>query len=118
MSDLIQISTQIQHKIKQLDSSIKELSTRAKTKAESIANYEKALALTLIQLKNGVSFEIDGEIIQNPSATSSEKIARGIIYREKLGMETAEVSYKNLICGIQCIQAQLNGLQSILKYLQ
>jgi hypothetical protein len=118
MPDLIKISTQIQHKINQLDNAIKELSMRSAQKAEKIAEYEKALALVLIQLKNGVSFELDGHNIQNPPATIMEKIAKGIVHKEKLEMEVAETSYKNLTCGIACLQAQLNAQQSILKYLQ
>lgn len=116
MKDLIQISGVIQAKIKQLDSALKELSIRAEKKSEAIAAYEKQIALTLIQLKNGIGFTLDGQSVISPSVSTSEKIAKGICWAEKLEMEKTETAYKNLIIGIQCIQAQLNGLQSLLKY--
>lgn len=118
MSDIITISKEIKHKIKQLDNANKELKARGEAKAKAIIEYEKALSLTLIQLRNGESFTLDNEIVKDPPTTVMEKIAKGIVYKEKLDMEMAEISYKSLITGIESLKTQLNAYQSILKYLQ
>jgi len=115
--ELIKIAELIESKIKTLERGRHELEPRAKAKAEAIANYEKALAKKLIQLKNGITFQLDGETIENPPATLSEKIARGLCYDEKIKSELAEAQYKNAVIGLQTIQAELNGLQSINRYL-
>ena len=98
--DIVNIAQNIQEKIKTLELGRELLKERAEEKAEAIANYEKQIALTLIKLKNGVEFELDGEKIVNPLGSVLEKIAKGICYKEKLSMELAEAQYKNVIVGI------------------
>ncbi len=115
--ELVKISTLIEAKIKLLEAGRKELKTRAETKATTIAEYDKAIALTIIQLKNGMEVKWENEVIKNPLASITEKIARGVCYKEKLAMEQAEAFYKNAIVGLSCIQAEMNGLQSINRHL-
>lgn len=94
------------------------LKTHGITKAENIAKYEKKVALTMISLKNGIEFELDGQKVSNPPTTTTEKIARGICWHEKLKAEESEALYKSLIVNIETIKAQLNGYQSINRHLE
>ena len=116
--DVIHISEQIQFKINQLDLSINKLKERSINKAESISEYDRVLAITIIKLKNNVVFELDGEKVEKPPVTIIEKLAKGICYKERLQLETADAEYKSLMSGIACIQAQLNAYQSIFRHMQ
>ena len=115
--ELVKIAEEIQKKIRLLAAGRKILKVRAYAKAEAIANYEKAIAKTLIQLKNKVPFEIDGNEIVNPPATYTMNIAKGVCFQEKIAYELEEAKYKNAIEGMRAIQAELNGYQSIFRYL-
>lgn len=115
--ELIKVAKLIEDKIKLLEAGRKELKDRAQRKAETIAEYDKQIALTIIKLKNGIEVELEGEKVQNPLASITEKIARGVCFKEKLEMEKSEAFYKNAIVGLSCIQAEMNGLQSINRHL-
>ena len=116
--ELIEISHRINEKIELLEKGRSLLLKRARRKAESIANYEKVLAITIIKLKANAIPEIFGMEIDNLPATLIEKTARGLIYSEKLEMELAEAEYKAAIVGMSAIQAELNGYQSINRFLE
>jgi hypothetical protein len=115
--DLIKITEKMQSLITDLGSLRMSLRVFAKKKAESIAEYEKNVAKTIICLKNGIEYELDGHKVSNPPTTTAEKIARGICWKEKLIAEESEAMYKSLIINIETIKAQLNGYQTILKYI-
>lgn len=111
--DLISITNQIQKKISEIDNIRKDIKERGELRAQTAMEYDKLITITLIKLKNGTKFEIDGEIIDSPPATIMEKIAKGICWQEKLEMEKADANYKSLITNLEAVKAQLNGLQSI-----
>ncbi len=115
--ETIQIAKQIQQKINVIVKMRSELRKRSEKKSIAISNYEKNIAITMIKLRNGVEFELDGEKIADPPVTLIEKIARGICYKEKLELEESESLYKSLIVNINAVESELNGLQSINKYL-
>lgn len=116
--EITKVSTEIETQINEIRKSLGHLKERAEEKAKALAEYDKAMAKTIMKLKNGIEFEIDGITIQNPQATLIEKIARGICYQEKINMELAEANYKNLIVGIDSLQAILSAWQSINRYLE
>lgn len=116
--DIVQVSTEIQKRISALEKARKLLQERADKKAEAIAEYEKWLATTIVALQNGEEFDFNGVKISNPPATTTEKIARGICWNYKLEMEKAEGLYKVAVVGIQSLQAELNGWQSIFRTLE
>ncbi|MCU0289423.1 MAG: hypothetical protein MUF15_23875 [Acidobacteria bacterium] len=116
--ELIEIAKQIEIKINELDASRKVIMQRAKEKAEAIAAYEKAIAITIIGMRNGMSYDLDGEHVDNNMpVTLIEKIARGICYKEKLAAEQAEAMYKACVVNIETTMAQLNALQTLNRYL-
>ncbi|MFQ5786727.1 MAG: hypothetical protein ACE5H1_01975 [Thermodesulfobacteriota bacterium] len=114
--ETIKIAEQINYKISQLDNAKKALKSISEEKAVALAEYEKQLAKVVIQLKNGVEFDIDGESISNPPTTILEKIAKGICWQKSLNKDKTESAYKNLIKGIDILESQLNGYQSINRY--
>ncbi len=109
------IAKVIEDKIKLLEAGRARLEPDAFNKAEQLALYEKELAKTIIQLKNGKEMELDGYKAQNPPATILEKIARGICFQEKLNADLADTTYKCTIVKIQTIQAELCAYQSLFK---
>ena len=89
---------------------------RGKDKAVSIGEYEKVLAQTLIQLKNGKAMKLGEDEIVNPPATITVQIAKGICFKEKIAMELAESKYKSAVVGLEAVKTTIVALQSILKY--
>ena len=116
--EVIEISQRITEKIELLETGRKELLKRARRKAEAVADYEKALATTIIKLRHDAIPEVFGFPVINLPATLIEKTARGLVYSEKLEMELAESEYKAAIVGMAAIQAELNGYQSVNRFLQ
>ena len=116
--ELINIANQMQDLIQKLAKLRLLLRQLGQQKAQSIADYERTIALVIIKLKNGVKFDLDGEEIINPPTTITDKIARGICWEEKLKADEAETNYKSLIVNIEVIKAQLNALQSINRNLE
>jgi predicted nucleic acid-binding Zn-ribbon protein len=118
MNDLIKISNSIQTKIHELEKGRAIIKDRATDKAEAISEYEKAISLTILKIKNGMITEFEGQQIDEKlPANLVEKIAKGICWQEKLAVEKTEGFYKAAIVGMQSIMSELNGLQSLNKYL-
>lgn len=116
--EIVNIANEIQSKIAGLAKCRNELKAKGDSKAAAIADYDRALAIRIIQLKNGKEFEMgDGEKITNPPVTLIEKIAKGLCYQERLNLEVAENDYKSLNTFIDCLQTEINALQSINKHL-
>lgn len=116
--EIIKIAEEIQSKISGLAKCRNELKAKGDAKAKAIADYDRALAIRIIQLKNGKEFEMgDGEKITTPPVTLIEKIAKGLCFQERLNLEIAENDYKSLITFIDCLQTEINALQSLNRYL-
>jgi len=104
--NVINIANAIDHKIKQLEIMRAEIKGRATSKATAISEYDKALTKHMILLREK----------GNP-VTIVEKLAKGECWSERYDMELADGMYKSLISNMTCIQAELNGLQSINRHL-
>jgi len=118
MGDIVEVANQIQTKIRQLALGRDIIKERAREKADAVGEYEKEIAKTLIGLKNGKEFTLEGETIKDPPASITEKIARGICYQEKINAELKEMEYKNAIIGMQSLESELMGYQSIFRHLE
>lgn len=116
--DVIKIAEKINNHINLLGIMRKEIRQRADDRANAIALYDKALAIAIIKLKNGEVFELDGNEIKNPIGSITEKIAKGICWKEKLNIEKGDGLYKSLISNIDSVKAELNGMQSIYRHLE
>ena len=111
--ELINIANQMQKLIDDLSKLRLSLRLFGEKKAQAISDYERSIARTMIRLKNGIEFDLDGDKVINPPTTITEKIARGLCWKEKLQAEETEITYKSLIVNIEVIKSQLNALQSI-----
>ena len=117
MTDIIKISQQIEAKINEIDKIRAEIKQRGQDKAQTASDYDKAITKTLIGLKNGLPFELDGQKICDPPASIMDKVSRGICWKEKLEMDKAEASYKSIISNLEAVKSQLNALQSLNKHI-
>lgn len=111
------VALKIEQRIKLIAKKRVEIEPAAIKKAEAVSAYDKAVALTIMRLKNGQPVELDGVGIISPPATVLDKIARGVCWRERLEADKAEGLYKAVVSELNAIEAELNGYQSIYRHL-
>jgi hypothetical protein len=114
--NIINLSEEIQNKIKEIDTIRKEIKQRGIDKADAISQYEMSVSITIMKLRAGIEFQLADEKIKNPSVTIMEKIARGICWQEKRAVELAESGYKSIIVNLEACQAQLTAMQSLFRH--
>lgn len=115
--DVLNVANEIEAKIKLLDSAREALRKRVKAKIETAGSYEKLLAQTIIRARNGQPITIDQDTTTDIPVTILEKIAKGACWKEKMAMDEADALYRSILTQIEIIQSQLNGWQSINRYL-
>ena len=103
--ELIKVAEKIEEKIKQLEKGRGLLDPAAKEKAKAISEYDKVLAVEILKMK------------EDQPATLCEKLAKGKIYQERYQLELAESGYKSLTIKMKSLESELNGYQSIFRYL-
>ena len=104
--NVMNVANAIDHKIKQLEQMRGEIKKRTEDKATAISEYDKALSIRIVMLReNGTP------------TTIIEKIAKGDCWEARYKLELSEGMYKSLISNMNCVQAELNGLQSINRHL-
>ena len=75
-------------------------------RAMAIRDYDKALSIEEVKLRD-----------DKVPATMVKDVARGNISEARYKLEIAEGSYKAHFSRLDCLKAQLNGLQSINRHL-
>lgn len=108
MIDVVSVSKDIEKKIDLLEKGRNGLEQLARTKAKTIGEYDKALQIAILKLKD------DGKL----PATLIEKVAKGECWKERAEMELADALYKIHVVKLDTIQAELNGYQSIYRHLE
>ncbi len=108
MIDIIQVASDIEGRILALVKGRDGLERLAIDKARTIAEYDKALHISILKHKH------EGKL----PATLIEKVARGDCYKERNALELADVMYKIQIVKLTTVQAELNGYQSIYRHLE
>ena len=116
--DLLQVAKLINSKINAIEEQRKQLEGYALEKARTESEYDKAICITLIRLKAGNEMEIEGNKIQNPPVSIMEKLSKGFCWKSSLAKNTAEANYKATVSNINALESQLNGYQSINRYLK
>lgn len=106
--DVIKVATEIEKKIHLLEYGRSELEGKAKAMADAMGQYDKTIAIAILKHKEA------GKL----PATLIEKIARGDCSYELVAMELAKAEYKLSIQKLLCVQAEMNGLQSINRHLE
>ena len=114
--DVYEISKEIRAKVKLLETGRNLMKERSKLKAETMAEYEKEIAITILKLRNGVEMKFEGQVIVKTPVTVLDKIAKGICWRERLAMDMADNEFRAAIIGMKAIETEMTGLQSINKY--
>ena len=115
--DVQYVAQKIEQKIQLCERGRTELNDLIRDQAMARAEYDRAIAVTLVKLRNGVPFELEGHTIKDPPVSILDKTARGICHAEKLAMESAEGLCKACTEKLRAVQAELNGYQSIYKHL-
>lgn len=85
----------------------REIEGKGEARARAIANYDMRIGIAIVTLKEEGKFP----------ATLIEKIAKKLCSEDRYTLEVAESGYKATICNLECLQAQLNGFQSIFRHL-
>ena len=101
----LEVADKMQNCMKNITELIDELNEQAERKAESLAEYDKQMAIKMLLLKE-----------EHP-VTLVEKLAKGECSNYRYVMEVATSKYKSTLTKIESYQAILNGWQSINKYL-
>ena len=78
--DPIKVADLIKEKILELYIERPKLFDSAQSKASAISEYDKAMAIAVIKLRNGVEMMLEGEKIINPPATLIPIISKGICW--------------------------------------
>lgn len=117
MEDILRTRDKIEYKISQLEEARGQIIDLSQDKANGIANYDRALAITIVKLRNKLITNFEGMDCSNLPATLIVPVAKGIAYKECFDKEASEAGYKACITIIEAIKAELNGLQSINKHL-
>lgn len=115
--DMLKAARLINGKIKELEELKLELHTLSIDKSMKEGRYEKEIARTIMRLKMGEVFTLDGAEIKDPPASYTINIAKGICWKEKHEADMADLSLRNQLKIIDTTIAQLNGYQSINKHL-
>lgn len=118
MDDILTTAQKIEFKTRQIEELADRLEQAGLEKASTSADYDKAIAVTTLQLRNGGIKEWEGESVGTLPATLIPAIAKGICYKEAFDKEMGETGYKSLTTKIDANKAVLNGLQSINKVVQ
>ena len=115
--EAVAVAKSISEKIEELELLKKELPEAIYKQGKTSSDYDKQLALIIVRLRNGSEIEFQGHTVKDPPTTVMERIAKGICYKEALDMDTAEGKLKAIDSAIRITMAQLNGYQSINRYL-
>ena len=116
--DIITIQQKIEENIKLLRATSRELKKRSIEKANAKGEYEKKIAIVMLKLRNSESFEFEDIEASWSGITGLKEIAKGFCYQESINLDLAESNYKNAVLGMQALMAEINALQSILRYME
>ncbi len=115
--EIIEVANLIKKLISLIGECRREIETKGQAKAKAIRDYDRKMAIVLATLRNSETYELAGKTYKQPPVSILEKIAKGICADEIYEKEIAESGYKACISNLTALQAQLNGYQSIFRYL-
>jgi hypothetical protein len=113
--ELYESQTQLKVLHDELEEYKSKLNLAAREAANATRDYEKKLALILIQLRNGVEFEYEGEKVVDPPVSVMERIAKGITADLKANADIQESLFSNLKTKISMTQSQALMARSLLE---
>jgi len=117
MEDIIGTKDIIEKIIKMVGTERRRLEGLGNQKAETEAEYKKALAIAMAQLLRGKEMPLDDEVIQCKTQTNLKGFAEGLCHKELAAKLVAENAYKACVVNLECLRANLNANQSIYRHL-
>ena len=116
---MIETAQRIQDKIEQLIKLRGGINEKAQVKAMSLCEYRKQEAIAMLKVAKSQIKKFEGESVP-AKLTSPEKkvLVEGLCRDTEAQMLIAESNYKSHIVNMQALEAELNGWQSINRYLQ
>lgn len=115
--DITFVADQIKDRIVALARGRELLSGASMKRAQTYAEYDKELGLTLLKLKNNKIDSYEGISCLDLPVSIIDKVAKSICWEKRLEMDKAEAEYKVVLCKLNTIQSELNGFQSINRHL-
>ena len=106
MKEAIEVARNIEAVIKAIRDEGARSEVLIEARARAISEYDKSIATTILKLKES-----------GTPATVSEKVAKGERWELRYAMEVAEGTYKAHFARLNYLQSQLNGYQSVNKFL-
>ena len=104
--EILQVAKQIEQKIHLLEKGRGGLKELAKNKADTLGAYRKAIEIATITLR-----------AEGTPVTLIKDLARGACNEQERNMDLAESLYKIQMTKLDSIKAELNGWQSINRFL-
>lgn len=114
------VSKEIYLKVMQLGKARRMLEIQAQRKAKAISEYEKQRAIKILELRNlekGETIKWEGQEIKDIPVSIIKYVAEGMVndYKEKMKLEEDIYDFIKTTC--YTLSAEMNGLQSINKYM-
>lgn len=105
--EVLQVAELIEKIIAEIGQARRLIEDKGRARAKAISNYDMRLGIAVVELRDAGKYP----------ATLIEKIAKKICCTDREALEIAESDYKAVISNLQALMAQLNGYQSIFRYL-
>lgn len=116
--DIIGISNEIKKKIEEIKRKRQELSKLIEAKRQAMHKYFRNKSAAVINLKNKETVLIDGkELRKNYPDSMIFGLAELVIFNDKVELEICTLQYNAAVASLRSLQAELNGYQTILRYL-
>ena len=118
MTDPQSSRDKIEAKIAELEQERALVMDQAEAKAFSSSEYDKSYAITVLKLREHLITEWAEVPVRDLPVTLILSVAKGICYKEAYSRDLAEGIYKGLISNMDALKSELNGLQSINRYIE
>lgn len=105
--EVLTVANRIEAIIKEIGVCRREIESKGNARAKSIAEYDLRLGDAIETLRTEGKFPV----------SLIEKLAKKLCHSYRESMEIAEIEYKATIANLDALKAQLNGYQSIMRYL-
>lgn len=108
----------IEKKIAELETKSNKLWRMVEAEVIAQLEYEKDLAVTILKIRHNEPLELEGRKVEKLPATLTKPVAEALCNESRFKAELASRKVKALIKKLDICMAQLNGWQSINKYVE
>ena len=116
--DVIGLTRKVHEKIIAMERKREDLSALIETKKRYMYSYFKNKTVAVMKLKNKEPVELAGKPLRkNYSDSMIPMFADLIVSDDKVCLEISTLEYNAAVAGLRSLQAELNGYQTMLRYL-